>query len=171
MRYSLTTAFISRNKLSPEVHISLYIFASAVVATDTPKREFSLPFSLSPSIGRHFCRHCAGPEVPTFSTRSKCHPCAQALALLFSPPPPLLHFSTTTTQTSSTTHPTNSSLPEQQLWLPPPTRPAFGHLKGSHRTTAPTASDRVISQIASIRKNKDTLNSKPPPSLGSNSGS
>ena len=63
------------------------------------------------------------------------------------------------------------TLPEQRFWLLTPTRPAFGHLKGSIRTTAPTASDRVISQIASIRKNKDTLNSKPPPSLGSASGS
>lgn len=45
MRYSLTTAFISRNnKLSPEVHTFLYIFASAVLATSKTKREFSLPF-------------------------------------------------------------------------------------------------------------------------------
>lgn len=170
MRYSLSTAFISRNnKLSPEVHILVYIFASAVLANSTTKREFSLPF-LFPIDREAFLPPLRRPQVPTFSTRSKCHPCAQAPPL-FSPPPPLLHFSNTTTQSSSTAHPTNTSLPEQQLWLPPPNRPAFGHLKGSHRTTAPTASDRVISQIASIRKNKDTLNSKPPPSLGSNPGS
>jgi hypothetical protein len=112
-------------------------------------------FPAPTSIGRHFCRRFA--EVPTFSTRSKCAPFHLPS---ISPPSP---------------HSRNLNipltLPEQQIWLNPPSRPAFGHLKGTTRTTAPTASDRVISQIASIRKNKDILNSKPPPSLGFSSGS
>lgn len=137
-------------------------------------REFSLPSFPVPQhrSGGIFAAAAPAPRLPTFSTRPKCHPCAQTLPV----------FSTTTTTSTSLLHRHHNTniicntskltpSPEQQFWLPPPNRPAFGHLKGSHRTTAPTASDRVISQIASIRKNKDTLNSKPPPSLGSHSGS
>ena len=116
--------------------------------------EFPLPQHRSGGI---FAAAAPTPRCQTFSTRSKCAPS--------------FHHHPFTSPFLHTTPRHLLTLPEQQLWLLTPYRPAFGHLKGSSRTTAPTASDRVISQIASIRKNKDTLNSKPPPSLGSNSGS
>lgn len=125
-----------------------------------PKREFPLP------------QHRSGGIFAAAKPLPRCQPLAHDLNVhtfshTSSPTP--LHLSEVTTHTKYLNTPL--TLPEQQFWLPPPFRPAFGHLKGTSRTTAPTASDRVISQIASIRKNKDTLNSKPPPSLGFASGS
>lgn len=172
--YSLTAASISRNsKLSPEVYVHPRLFASAVLASSTTRREFSLPFpSASPTSKRSGGIFAAAAPTP------RCQPLAHDLNATHAPRHRLsfhLRRHSTSSPPSQHKHSQYTQLttppPEQQLWLPPPSRPAFGHLKGSPRTTAPTASDRVISQIASIRKNKDTLNSKPPPSLGSNSGS